>query len=506
MANPRSLILVTVDCLRADHCGFLGYQRPTTPFLDSLASESVVFQNAIVAGAPTYYSFPAIMASRHPLALGRDIIGVSPDEPNLASTLQESGYATAAFIAGNPYLSDRFGYNSGFEIFRDYLEDDTAPLSEKVPPRSFGTKSRLNHSLAKLCHNLGPAGSIYDNLYFEYCQKRTTPSVSFEALQRFPSADRIVDDATTWLSSVSDRPFFLWLHLMDTHSPYYPRYEALALMGDEDLNASRAQYLNSYWNRSDAAAFYKYREEVIKLYDAGVRWVDSQIARLIGTLQTREHLRECVFAFTADHGEEFLDHGDRYHAPIKLTEELIHVPLLLHAPNLRSSHRVATPFSTLHIAPTLLDAINVFPPAAFRGKSYWPRLKKKETWRDTAIAECISGCTNPFQTHDRMGSRILAVREEQHKLVLDFHSGDEQLFDLYLDPEERRPISDAKPIRQRLLEAARKHMRNSLQSRDIELRLSAQLKEIQIQMAPTMSVSRDEELQVEQSNSWVRSA
>ena len=67
MRSPRSLLLVTVDCFRADHAGFLGYARPTTPFLDSLARESVVFSNAIVAGAPTYFSFPSIMASRDPL-------------------------------------------------------------------------------------------------------------------------------------------------------------------------------------------------------------------------------------------------------------------------------------------------------------------------------------------------------------------------------------------------------------------------------------------------------
>ena len=72
MQSPRSLLLITVDCFRADHAGFLGYRRSTTPFLDSLAKESLVFSNAIVAGAPTYFSFPAVMASRYPLSLGRD--------------------------------------------------------------------------------------------------------------------------------------------------------------------------------------------------------------------------------------------------------------------------------------------------------------------------------------------------------------------------------------------------------------------------------------------------
>src|SRR5438046_7852535 len=125
MIVPRSLILIMIDCLRAVHVGFLGYGWPTTPFLDSLAAESFVFSNAIAAGTPTYYSFPAIMASRPPLALGREVIGVAPGETTLASTLKEAGYATAAFVVGNPYLSPRFGYDRVFDTFRDFMDSDT---------------------------------------------------------------------------------------------------------------------------------------------------------------------------------------------------------------------------------------------------------------------------------------------------------------------------------------------------------------------------------------------
>src|SRR4029077_11202711 len=114
MAATRSLILITIDCWRADHSGFLGYGRPTTPFLDSLASQSFVFRNAVAAGAPTYYSLPAILASRYPLAPGRDLLGLAPEESTIASVLQEAGFATAAFSAANPYLSARFGYERGF--------------------------------------------------------------------------------------------------------------------------------------------------------------------------------------------------------------------------------------------------------------------------------------------------------------------------------------------------------------------------------------------------------
>ena len=124
MGIQKSIVLITVDCLRADHVGFMGYKRPTSPFLDMLANESFVVPAAIVAGVPTYYSFPAILASRYPLALGRDVLGLGPEEPTLASVLKLAGYVTGAFSAANPYISPRFGYERGFDTFRDFLEGD----------------------------------------------------------------------------------------------------------------------------------------------------------------------------------------------------------------------------------------------------------------------------------------------------------------------------------------------------------------------------------------------
>ena len=155
--RQRSLVLITVDCLRADHCGFYGYPRATTPFLDSLASESFVVPTAIVAGAPTYYSFPAILASRMPLALGRDVVGLAPDEGTIASVLHQSGYATGAFSAANPYISAGFGYDQGFEVFRDFadefLNSEAQSSDETVSSESSGGNSfrgRLNRSSTKL--------------------------------------------------------------------------------------------------------------------------------------------------------------------------------------------------------------------------------------------------------------------------------------------------------------------------------------------------------------------
>ena len=367
MRAQKSILLVTVDCLRADHVGFTGYARPTTPFLDSLASESFVFPTAIVAGAPTYYSFPAILGARYPLALGRDVLGLAPDEPNLASVLKRAGYATAAFGAANPYISSRFGYAQGFDEFRDFLDDEPAPLSNEKAPAVPGKSwpSRLNERLQAIRPAMGPLGSVYDELYFQYCQRATPAASSLDALRRFPAADVMVDQACVWLKAIGDAPFFLWLHLMDPHAPYYPKDAALALMGHGGVTPSRARYLNSYWNRSDIgpSRLARHRDEVIALYDAGIRWVDSQMARLTESLRATSRWDECILALTADHGEEFLDHGGRFHPPSQLPEELIHVPLLLRVPRAAKREVAHSPFSLLHLSPTLLDAAQVAVPS-----------------------------------------------------------------------------------------------------------------------------------------------
>ncbi len=489
MGEAKSLVLITVDCLRADHAGFLGYPRPTTPFLDSLSSESIVFQNAIVAGAPTYYSFPPLMASRYPLALGRDVIGLAPEEATLASVLNESGYATGAFLAGNPYLSRRFGYGNGFEVFRDFLDAGTVSLPEdRSALPNVTRRGRLNGMLAAAFHRLGPVGPLYDEIYFQYCQRIASPRAkSFDDLRSFPSADLLVKEARNWLAENRGRPFFLWLHFMDPHSPYYPKEEALEWMGSKGLTASRATYLNSYWNRGDIGAtrLKRHREEIIALYDAGIRWVDSQIAGLVDSLRESRLWENCAFAVTADHGEEFLEHGARYHPPNKLREELIRVPLLLRVPGAAKANRAESPFSLLHLAPTLLDAVNVRAPGSFRGVSYWAKLQKGQSWNDPAIAECIQGCTNPFRPENRLGARVLAVREARYKLVLDFNSSTEELFDFDADPGELHalPPNEPREVRKRLLERARRHVAESVQSRDTGHRLDAQLRDLQLEWA-----------------------
>lgn len=490
--NKKSLVLITVDCLRADHCGFNGYRRPTTPFLDALASESFVVPTAIVAGAPTYYSLPAIFASRTPLALGRDIVGLAPGEETMATVLHSAGYATAAFTAANPYISSRFGYDQGFEVFRDFAEFDspTIDTTEQTLPGATSGPGKLNAWVKKAAVSAG-LRKIYDELYFQYCLRIAAPSVgSIETLQRFPPAHVVVESAEAWLASVGSRPFFLWIHLMDPHSPYYPPADAYQTLTGRELTPSRARYLNEFWNRSNLndSGFGRHKQAVIDLYDAGIRWVDVQIARLVGALKQMRRWDDCVFSLTADHGEEFLEHGRRFHAPVSMVDEIQHVPLLFRVPGSFKATLPSHPFSHLHLAPTLLDTLGVPAPSSFQGTSQWERLEQSGQSGDPVhpvISECVYGCTNPFRVETRMGSRLLSVRDARHKLVIRLEAGAaEDIYDLQADPAEQRPLSagSVPDLRTRLLQIAQRHIEKSVADSDTEARLRARLRDIRLEL------------------------
>jgi arylsulfatase A-like enzyme len=492
--KPKSLILITVDCLRADHCGFHGYPRATTPFLDTLASESLVMPTAIVAGAPTFYSVPAILGSRMPLALGRDVVGLAPGENTLASTLHDAGFATAAFSAANPYISPRFGYDQGFDVFEDFLDfetsthdSDLADVAARNSSDSTSHRNLLNQSLKRVAHTVG-LGSLYDELYFQYCLRVASSKLAgMDELRRFPSADLMIDRAISWLTTGGQKPFFLWLHLMDPHSPYYPSADAYQQVNGREISATNARYLNEFWNRSDLTSTHlkQKKDSVVALYDAGIRAADNQVRRLVSHLKQLEIWDECALVLTADHGEEFLDHGHSYHAPVNLRDEITRVPLMIRCPAAARKSPPATPFSHLHLAPTLLEMLDVPAPANFQGRSLWRNLQQGTGWEDPAITECIYACANPFRAESRLGERLLSVRTARHKLIVRIETGSvEELFDLEADPKEDRPLlpEAQKEVRAQLLQVARTHMRKISDERRATVRLKARLGDLRMQL------------------------
>ncbi len=481
--RPKSLMLITVDCLRADHTGFMGCARPTTPFLDSIAPESMVFPKAIVTGAPTYYSFPGIMASRSPLALGREVVGIAPGEPTLAMVLQQAGYRTAAYVAANPYLSSRFGYAQGFDVFEDFLSDESQRSDQGQEGRESipHVRTRINRFIADLAHRVGPLGRFYDDLYFEYQQRIAAPTAdSWRTLRSSPGAEVLVDRAREWVGSLGQQPFFLWLHFMDAHAPYYPPAESLVAMGAEHIPPERGRYLNAAWNRGELGVdrLRKYRDKIVGLHDAGIRWVDTQLAQLVDALRSLSLWDTTLFVQTADHGEEFLDHGGRFHYPSRAYQELLHVPLLMRVPGVQTKALSDAPFSHVHLAPTILDAMGIDPPPEFEGRSYWTEAERDGEW-EWAVSESI-GCAFPVTMENRMKGRVLSVQDRRYKLVLDFERQQEELFDLESDPRELHalPVGAEASARGRLLGWALQHVNRRERGFKRELAIRARLREV----------------------------
>ncbi len=497
MHPQRSLILITVDCLRLDRThdvtGEAADAGVFTPVLSRFASESCVFPCAVVAGAPTYYSFPAILGGRHPLAMGRDVLGMAPGEATLAWCLRDAGYATAAFVAGNAYLSPRFGYEQGFDEFEDFLGGSPAKCGQdETPETESGSGSlvgKLNGALRGVAKTIG-LGRVYNDAYFRYGQWQAgKQDVTVDDLRRYPSADAMVNRVGPWLAGRGGAPFFLWLHLMDPHHPYYPPLEALAAIGRPDIDVRRARKLNSVWNRGDLSAsqLAAYRDDVTALYDAGVYWADRQIGRLLDMLQQFGLDDDTAVAVTADHGEELLEQGRRYHRPDALPESLIRVPLLVRVPGTGGRRFADVPFSQTDLPATLLEAVGVAP-GGMAGSSRWNELLAAQVGDATeppTVTECVAGSTNPFYSCRRNGSRLLAIHHGRYKLTWNLGGGSEQLFDLAADPGETAPLppGEVPEVRRRLMQAVLDHVKKSQAERDPVARLRARLRDLRLEGA-----------------------
>lgn len=198
---------------------------------------------------------------------------------------------------------------------------------------------------------------------------------------------------------------------------------------------------------------------------------------MLDSLQASAAWDDCVLALTADHGEEFLDHGGTFHSPDNISEEITRVPLLLRVPGQRCQRTGSTPFSLIHLAPTLLEVMGTDCPREFRGRSCWQSLQNGHCCDDPAITECVTDAGNAFHRVERLGRRVLAVKDERFKLVWDLGTKEELFFDLEQDPKELMPTDKAKDARRRLMSRAQQHLAEGQERLDERLRCRALLRE-----------------------------
>src|SRR5262245_7793877 len=321
-ARP-DIVLIVVDTLRADHLGAYGYDRGTTPHLDVLARQGTVFDAAWSAAPWTLPSVMSIMTSRYPSShrVENDGLKLGADTPTLAETLERSGYATAAFVS-HVYVSSAFGFGRGFETFED-----------------FGL---------------------------------SRPDYRLEAGME-PRADRVTDSALAWLDRQGRRPVFLFVHYFDPHWPYDPP-ETFRPPGEAGYHGSLDAAYDSISRFLDPRQPLPddYRAFLLARYDGEIRFVDEQIGRLLDRLSASERGPRAWVVVTADHGEEFKDHGSMGHGR-RLYEEVVRVPLIIRRPGKNGAPgggaRVSAPVSGIDLLPTLVAAAGAPAPAGAQGVS-----------------------------------------------------------------------------------------------------------------------------------------
>jgi arylsulfatase A-like enzyme len=407
VSRPNIAIFL-VDTLRADHLGLYGHERATSPNLDALGRESITFDDCSASSSWTAPSVTSLFTGLGPEAHGVEDVDSSlvPEIETLAERLRSRGYRTAAFVA-NHVLRARLGYAQGFDEW-----------------------------------NGGDEKSLFG--------KRPRP---------------VVDRAVEWLRSAPE-PFFLYVHVLDPHDPYEPperhwrpfRPEAYAGLRDTRVLGQGGSL------GPEALAFLR------SAYEGEIHEADDAFGVLVEALRSRKLVDRTLLAFTADHGEEFQDHGRLGHART-LYREVLRVPLVIRLPRGdRGGERVESPVQHVDLFSTLLAVSGA--EAAGEGRPLW------EAW--------TAGPADPHSLlHGRLrfgASDKRSVRDGLMTMVVNDEPSARfrfELFDLGSDPEEREDLARKRPIVARYL---RERMATFVKAQaDVNARLQAGTK---VELAP----------------------
>lgn len=309
-ARP-SVILISIDTLRADHLGLYGYERATSPFLDRWAERCVVFERAFSPAAWTLSAHMTMLTGLYPEQHGvlEGDLALAPEVPLLAEHFARAGYRTLGFYQPT-WVHPRHGFGRGFEVFRAH--DDAEQAGEHL----------------------------------------------FEELARAPR----------------DQPLFLFAHLFDVHSDSAERgtlysapepYRELYVPGAAQRLAGVTFLGLKDGNKIEPAR----RTDMIALYDEGIRHVDAVLERWFARLEADGRLANALVVVTADHGESLGQRGPLGgHGGVH--QEGVRVPLLVRLPgDARAGTRVTTSAHLIDLVPTLLEFAGLPKPAGLPGFS-----------------------------------------------------------------------------------------------------------------------------------------
>ena len=351
-AGAPNVVLLTIDAWRRDHLSRLDPAGPPTPHLDELAGEATLFTNAWTPSPWTLPAAGALLTGWPPAALDlRQYRPLPATLGTLASTAWSRGWATAAFVT-NPYLSRWYGFDRGYATFEHSLVIELLEPAERCV---------LVRELSR-----------YADLHFDAAE-----------------AGVVMPKALRWLRRHGrERPFFLWIHLLDPHLPYTWRElpddpmpapaagrGVAPLVSDvPDTGFFRGRSFTALhavrsgaWSPDDAA-----RRAIASLYAREVQYADAWAGRLFDELRRSELLDRTLVVVTADHGEELFDHGGLDHGH-SLLPEVTGVPLIVRFPGGAEGGRVITaPVSLLDVVPTVAAALGWPRPVGSVGRDLRP--------------------------------------------------------------------------------------------------------------------------------------
>ena len=397
-AAGRNILLIVADALPAAHLGCYGQERPTSPRIDALAADSALFENFYTVVPSTLPSFLSLFTARHPKDHGAPRNGCVPRDRlgSLAGSFLEAGYETAFFPSSYCLLA-QFGTKNGFEHFDGKLD-----------------------------------------------KRSTLPS---NKLTR--SARSVTDAFLGWLDSRdADRPWLAVVHYFDPHWPYEPPEEFARLFVGADVDRLEASFeairaartLLEKQKGTPGAEERLFRD----LHLAEIRYMDSEIGRLLDRIARNDPGDGTVVVFTADHGETFWEHDDYFNHGLAVYNSNLHIPLLINAPGIVRPGRYSKPrFSNIDLAPTLLGLAGVAIPEGFEGHDRHALLTGADAIDpDPIFAEATKPHSAEKDAPRPNMHKAKCIMAGPWKLIwTPWKEGRTQLFNVIDDPGERHNLA-----------------------------------------------------------------
>jgi arylsulfatase A-like enzyme len=408
-AGAPNILLIILDTVRAANLSLYGYARETTPNLARFAAGGVRFNQAFSTAPWTLPSHASLVTGRWPHQLTADWISALDDRyPTLAEFFAGHGYVTGGFVANVGYCAREFGLARGFSHYQDY----PISLGTIIQSSSIGRKIDRSQALRDLARS------------DEHMVRVAAPAIN--------------DGLLAWLDRRGERPFFAMLNYYDAHGPYLPpapydtRYDARG----RSHNTSPLHRFLARPSRTPLAPAIVERE--VAQYDGALTYLDHELGQLFAELDRKGLLRNTVVVITADHGEEFGEHGVFDHGN-SLYRPSVHVPLVLVAPGHAPTGRSIELAVTLRdIAHTLVDlavphAENPFPGQSLR--RYWTDSLPGE---EPVLSEVSQGIRTPKWYPVSQGDMKSVVAENLRYIK----TGDqkEELYGLRTDPWEQHDL------------------------------------------------------------------